>query len=180
MKRQGPRLLLAGMSFLYAALLSSLTPALKAQGKPAPAAAEGDTAALAKATQNPVASLISVPLQNNSNFSVGDYDRTQNVLNIQPVIPARIQPIIHAHHSNYPADCVAAVCCSDHGWAVWHWRHESDLLPVSRKARQIDLGLRARDGLSHRDQHAYGTGQVKLWSVRSCSWCNRATGPSEH
>ena len=90
MKRQGPRLLLAGMSFLYAALLSSLTPALKAQGKPAPAAAEGDTAALAKATQNPVASLISVPLQNNSNFSVGDYDRTQNVLNIQPVIPARI------------------------------------------------------------------------------------------
>ena len=29
-----------------------------------------DTAALAKATQNPVASLISVPLQNNSNFGI--------------------------------------------------------------------------------------------------------------
>lgn len=45
---------------------------------------------LAKATQNPVASLISVPFQNNSNFAVGPYNRTQDVLNIQPVIPARI------------------------------------------------------------------------------------------
>jgi hypothetical protein len=45
---------------------------------------------LAKATQNPVASLISVPIQNNSNFGVGPYNRTQDVLNIQPVIPSRI------------------------------------------------------------------------------------------
>jgi hypothetical protein len=44
---------------------------------------------LQKATQNPVASLVSVPLQNNSNFGVGPFDRTQNVLNIQPVIPIR-------------------------------------------------------------------------------------------
>ncbi|HZD32167.1 MAG TPA: neuromedin U [Candidatus Angelobacter sp.] len=48
------------------------------------------TEALAKATQNPVASLISVPIQNNSNFAYGPYDRTQDVLNIQPVIPAGI------------------------------------------------------------------------------------------
>lgn len=48
------------------------------------------TAALQKATQNPVASLISVPVQNNTNFGVGNYDRTQDVLNIQPVIPMRI------------------------------------------------------------------------------------------
>jgi hypothetical protein len=87
MKRHGRRLLLAGRLILYAALLSSLTPALKAQGTPA---AASDTDALAKATQNPVASLISVPLQNNSNFGVGRYGRTQDVFNIQPVIPARI------------------------------------------------------------------------------------------
>ena len=43
---------------------------------------------LEKAVQNPVASLITVPLQNNTNFSVGSFDRTQDVLNIQPVIPA--------------------------------------------------------------------------------------------
>ncbi len=42
---------------------------------------------LRKASQNPVASLISVPLQENFNFGIGPADRTQNVLNIQPVIP---------------------------------------------------------------------------------------------
>ena len=41
------------------------------------------TEALQKATQNPVASLISVPVQNNSNFGVNPGYRTQDVLNIQ-------------------------------------------------------------------------------------------------
>jgi hypothetical protein len=54
------------------------------------AAAASTTDALQKATQNPVASLISVPIQNTNNFSIGPNDRTQDVLNIQPVIPARI------------------------------------------------------------------------------------------
>ena len=58
-----------------------------ASAKPA---TEGDTEALAKAAQNPVASMISVPLQNNTAFGVGPYDRTLNVLNIQPVIPISI------------------------------------------------------------------------------------------
>src|SRR5271170_2708844 len=88
------RLLLSAGLFLCAAVLSAqdtpVSSAPKAQAAPAPAAAADDTAALAKATQNPVASLISVPFQNNSNFGVGPYNRTQDVLNIQPVIPARI------------------------------------------------------------------------------------------
>jgi hypothetical protein len=42
---------------------------------------------LARAAQNPVGDLISLPLQNNMNFDVGPADRTQNVLNIQPVWP---------------------------------------------------------------------------------------------
>ncbi len=45
---------------------------------------------LQKATQNPVASLISVPLQNNTNFGVNPGYRNQNVLDIQPVIPIGI------------------------------------------------------------------------------------------
>jgi hypothetical protein len=53
-------------------------------------AATASTDALRKATQNPVASLISVPIQNNSNFGVGPDDRTQNVVNIQPVIPVGV------------------------------------------------------------------------------------------
>src|SRR5271163_5146281 len=48
------------------------------------------TEALQKATQNPVASLISVPVQNNNNFGVNPGYRTQDVLNIQPVIPVKV------------------------------------------------------------------------------------------
>jgi hypothetical protein len=49
-----------------------------------------DQAALAKAAQNPVADMISLPFQNNTAFGWGDFDRTQNVLNIQPVIPFKL------------------------------------------------------------------------------------------
>jgi len=42
---------------------------------------------LAKIAQNPVGNLISVPSQENAYFNVGPLDGTQNVLNIQPVIP---------------------------------------------------------------------------------------------
>jgi hypothetical protein len=45
---------------------------------------------LAKLAQNPVGNLISVPFQNNTNFNVGPQDRTQNILNIQPVIPIHV------------------------------------------------------------------------------------------
>jgi hypothetical protein len=72
-----------------------------------------ETAELAKATQNPVASLISVPLQNNSNFGVGPYNRTGDVFNIQPVIPVKlnekvvlinriIQPIVWQPYATQP------------------------------------------------------------------------------
>lgn len=57
---------------------------------PAPPSGEATTNTLQKATQNPVSNLISVPLQNNSNFNIGPFDRTQDVLNIQPVIPVRV------------------------------------------------------------------------------------------
>jgi len=56
----------------------------------APESEEAQTAALAKAAQNPIADLISFPLQNNTNFGIGPYERAENVLNIQPVIPFHI------------------------------------------------------------------------------------------
>ncbi len=65
----------------------ALSPAVRAQQEPA---VEDQTGDLQKATQNPIASLISVPLQSNTNFGVGPLDRTQNVLNIQPVIPVQV------------------------------------------------------------------------------------------
>lgn len=48
---------------------------------------EDATAELAKATQNPIADLISLPFQWNVNFDTGPGNHTSSVLNIQPVIP---------------------------------------------------------------------------------------------
>ena len=42
---------------------------------------------LREAAQNPIADLISVPFQNNTNFDIGHTNNTQNVLNFQPVFP---------------------------------------------------------------------------------------------
>jgi len=47
-------------------------------------AAEPDAAL---AAQNPLANIISMPLQNNTSFGYGDYDKTGNTLNIQPILP---------------------------------------------------------------------------------------------
>jgi hypothetical protein len=53
--------------------------------KPDTKASAGD---LAKATQNPVASLISVPVSNVTDFNIGPFDRDRNtVIQVQPVIP---------------------------------------------------------------------------------------------
>jgi hypothetical protein len=109
-KQRLPMFLIAGL-FLWSTLLSAQDAPAPATPKAAPAAVADDTDALAKATQNPVASLISVPFQNNTNFNIGSYNRTQNILNVQPVIPARlsdsvmlitrvIQPIIWQPYSD--------------------------------------------------------------------------------
>jgi hypothetical protein len=54
------------------------------------ARAEMSAEELAKLAQNPVGNLISVPFQNNTNLNFGPEKGTQNVLNIQPVIPISI------------------------------------------------------------------------------------------
>jgi len=42
---------------------------------------------LSQQAANPLADLISFPLQNNLNMNYGEYNRNTNILNIQPVIP---------------------------------------------------------------------------------------------
>ena len=54
---------------------------------PAGKADESSAADLAKAAQNPLASMISLPFQNNTNTKFGPLEKTQNILNIQPVWP---------------------------------------------------------------------------------------------
>lgn len=53
-------------------------------------AQETDTENLAKQTQNPVSSLISVPFESNINFNAGPEDKTDLVLNIKPVYPVNL------------------------------------------------------------------------------------------
>ena len=48
------------------------------------------TQSLQNATQNPVADLVSVPFQNNGGYGAGLYNRSQNVLLIEPVIPIHL------------------------------------------------------------------------------------------
>jgi hypothetical protein len=49
-----------------------------------------DATALAKKLQNPIGNLYSFPFQNNINFSTGPHDGTQDILNVQPVIPIHV------------------------------------------------------------------------------------------
>ena len=70
-------------------IIGALAALLIAVVLPARAGAQ-DQAELAKKTQNPVADLISVPLQNNWDFSIGPKDGWRYTLNIQPVIPFSI------------------------------------------------------------------------------------------
>jgi len=57
---------------------------------PTPPSAPDESAALAEKLQNPIADLISVPFQSNTNFNVGPNKGTQETLNIQPVIPIHL------------------------------------------------------------------------------------------
>ena len=70
--------------FLVVIFFVSIINAVKVCGQ------EYDYYDLAKQAQNPVANLISLPLQNNTNFGIGPDDETQNILNIQPVLPFSI------------------------------------------------------------------------------------------
>jgi hypothetical protein len=76
-----------GSTFFAVFLVCAMSAAGQSATAPTPSDSTED---LQKATQNPVASLITVPIQNNSNFGIDPYGRVQDVLNIQPVIPAKI------------------------------------------------------------------------------------------
>jgi hypothetical protein len=51
---------------------------------------EKDKEALAKAAQNPLSNLITVPFQNNFYFNTGPYEKNAYVLNFQPIVPFAI------------------------------------------------------------------------------------------
>ena len=79
---------------LAASLLSVGTAARAQSATPAPSANAGsvpeDASEVAKKLQNPIGDLINVPFQSNTNFNTGPHRGTQEILNIEPVIPIHI------------------------------------------------------------------------------------------
>ncbi len=73
---------------LFALLI--LSSAMVFAQEEAPLSEEEQAAALAKATQNPLAAMYSLPFQNNTTFGFEPNNTSQNVLNIQPVIPVSL------------------------------------------------------------------------------------------
>jgi hypothetical protein len=135
----------------FKTLLLQLIPALSlaipiaAQNTPPQTKPGDDTESLQKERQNPVASLISVPIQNNNNFLIGPANRTQDVLNIQPVIPVRISE-----------DWNLIECR-----LLWSRRHAAQLLLFPGPAGKIDLGRRAYLPAAYRYELLHGPGKIR-------------------
>jgi hypothetical protein len=67
-------------------VLMLLAPAVVV-AQPSPAAAEADSAELAKKLSNPISDLVSLPFQLNWEEGVGPNHRTRFILNVQPGTP---------------------------------------------------------------------------------------------
>ena len=142
-------------------------------------AASTTTNALQKAVQNPVASLISVPVQNNNNFGVGPDDRTQDVLNIQPVIPARVSenwnlitriitPIIFQPTSSQPVN--------QGGYGFGDLNPSFFLSPA--KPGKIIWGVGPTFVLPTATNPVLGQGKWSIGPSRSWCWHSRGNGRS--
>jgi hypothetical protein len=84
---------LLALSFLPATARAQSAPPNQAPDVPAEtqdADSGGDATALAKKLQNPIGNLYSFPFQNNINFNYGPHGGTQDILNVQPVIPIHV------------------------------------------------------------------------------------------
>jgi hypothetical protein len=78
------------LTVVFGCLLTTL---VFAQQKSKPDTAKAESAEeLAKKLSNPVASLVSVPFQNNTDWGIGPNNGSKNTLNFQPVVPVSLNP----------------------------------------------------------------------------------------
>lgn len=94
-----------------------------------------------KQSQNPIASLATLPIQNNWNFGVGPDDRTQFVALVQPVVPLKLsdrwnlitRPIMPFINSPVGASSV------EHGLGDMQW--QNFFVPVPDKPSKVTWGV---------------------------------------
>jgi len=88
--RASGRLALAASLLLAGALPAGAQDVRPSAGLAPPSEAGADATALAKKLQNPIGDLTSIPFQSNTNLRTGPNRGTQEILNIQPVIPIHV------------------------------------------------------------------------------------------
>ena len=98
---------------------------------------------LAKAAQNPIASMISLPFQNNTNTNFGPEEKTQNILNIQPVWPFSV-----GENWNLITRTILPVMSTariDTKWRANQWprRYQLFRLPITQGSGKVEFGARA-------------------------------------
>ena len=75
----------AGINYKFVSALPAASESSRAGGGSAEPSED-----LQRQSQNPIADLVSLPFQSNTNFNTGPFNRTQEVLNIQPVVPMHL------------------------------------------------------------------------------------------
>ena len=155
---------------------------------------------LAKLAQNPVGNLISVPFQNNTNLNFGPEKGTQNILNIQPVIPISVNdewniitrtilPVISMpslgpgdDSTNGIGDTVFTAFLSPAKPGHWIWGAGPDG-PAADEQQLASSATRTGDlgpsfvVLPHREDNpwVYGVLVNNVWSVRAKNAAARTT-----
>ena len=146
---------------------------------------------LAKLAQNPVGNLISLPFQNNTNLNFGPEKGTQNVLNIQPVIPISVSsewniitrtilPVISMpplgpgdDRTNGIGDTVFTAFLSPANPGEWIWGAGPVVQLPTNSNRELgnkNWGIGPSFvvlHLSHGDPWVYGALMNNIWSVSS-------------
>ena len=123
---------------LTAAALIATSPAYAQQGED-----------LREAAQNPIADLISLPFQNNTNFDIGRSENTQNVLNIQPVYPV---------HLNQSWNLITRPILPVISQPPFFWRFSALVLVTPSSA----LGISLRN-FSFRQETPYSLVRTQAW-----------------
>ena len=140
----------------FASALGITAAALAAGGVHAEMSAEE----LAKLAQNPVGNLISLPFQNNTNLNFGPEKGTQNILNIQPVIPIAINKDWNIiTRTIVPVISMPSLGPGDQQHQR-HRRHRVHGVPVAGQSRRVDLGRRS--GGPAADEQQRGARQQEL------------------